>query len=1242
MSDGYIEMGYNIEGMYDGKVYKDPSANTLYVFGGGYNPRPNLIENLGRIVFMPGAGGHQIIREIENPVQIETFDLDPVHTIEGTYALFDNENKLIYGSPYSIIPEGTTSIGDYAFQNVNFVTEIKIPSSITQIGNYSFQNCKNLESIDIPSNVTSIAHTAFAGCTDLEKITVYSDNIIYDSRDNCNAIIETSTNKLIVGTYGTIIPLSVTAVGPNAFSTKTNTDVVVPSSVTSFGDKAFDGTCCVYFESLTPPAISGDIFGWGAVFVPEEAYEAYCTADVWSDYKDKIVTREMSEKDIEVYSTEGMSGVLNAVGLNEADKIVKLKVKGDINSYDIIVFRDKMPLLNDLDLSEANVIASNKPYYQTYCTEKNFLGKYAFYGLDKLVNVKLPKSIKVLGEYTFSQCDNLNRVDASGTDGLNIGAYAFELSGIKEFIAPRDLGEIGSLAFYRCRYLNKINFSNVFGSIQRSAFQETNLHAINIDSIGGDIGQDAFLSNYKLSEVKIGIAAGELQSGAFEKCKALTNVEFEKGPVKIGSLVFDGSEQLESFVAGEGLLEIASSAFVLTEIEPLTLKTIVVDRTHLTTIKLPNSVQKIGGGAFSQCTAFKEFSMPESITSLGAAFSGCTSLESITIPSGVTEIAEGTFSGCTSLKKVTFSDGLKIIGNGAFAGCDLEELILPPSVTTIKGSAFKNCKISELHLPSSLEFIGDYAFEGCVDLNSIYTYTIEPTVITEKTFSTFNTATLNVPTTSFWNYYYDIGWSKFDHKKFQYFNEPYTFFYLNYDYYLNGSRGYVAGTPDVDMRPGSGLIVESHDTSESNQQNLGNVTLASDGNGNSASIIGDDILHIDNLHVKINVKKGRWYFFAFPWDVPMDKISMQNGNDYVFRYYDGAERAKNGQGGWKNVNDSHLKAAQGYIFQSAGDDVLTLSIEDIQFSSIDKYCELMVHASENVKDASWNLMGNPYTCFYDMSATDYTAPVTVWDGEKYVAIRPGDDDYQFAPYEAFFLQKPEGTESVKFSAEEQMTKTEAEALKAQQARARRARKIDPQRLLVNIELSMDSVCDRTRVVFNDSQKHTYEMTCDAAKFESDGVPQVYTIDNEGVCYAINERPMDDGIVLIGYKAPQSGYYTIKAARMDTEVVLYDEETKETHEFKNGAYVFYSDEGTFEKRFSLGVPERDVTAVKEVNLDEAIEVVEGGIEFYGNAPVAVYNIEGMLITTQNGVGTLKLQPGVYVVVMNKAHKKIVVK
>ena len=1193
-------------------------------------------------------------------------------------------------------PEGLQIIDNYAFYECTGLTEIIIPSKEVTLGYYAFSGCNglasatingkqigigcfasctNLSTINIGSDISAISNESFLRCTALKNITVDAQNATYDTRNACNAIIETASNKLVLASNNALVPAEVTAIGANAFTTCPDLDVTVPTVVTEIETDAFKGVGRLLFEGEVPASITGNVFGWGAIYVPSASYETYCNAPVWSDYKDRIVTPELANRDIEVYSTEGMSGILDALGLNDADRTVKLKVKGEINSYDIIMIRDKMPLLNELDLSEAKVIPSSKPFYQDYCTGKNSLAGYAFYDLDKLLTVKLPKDLIILGDYAFANCDKLLSVDASKTGELSIGNYALnKCVKLYEFVSPEKISEVGSYAFSGSTKLESIELRQIAGSIGEYAFQGCNkLNTIDIAAIGGNIQQYAFRDCYNLEDVTVGTMGGDLNDEAFGYCSALKKVVFSQGPVRIGTRVFVYSDALETFITGEGNREVAQDAFMAVKLFPeynwgfIQWVEKPIDRISLSKVVLPQSTEAIGKNAFARCTAMSNFAMPQGVTTIGtSAFSKCQALERISIPDGVTHIPnqafEGcsalkdvslsnnvttigghAFNGCSALKNVNFSDNVTSIGSNAFAGCGFENLKLPPTLVTIADNAFANCKgLTELHIPSAVENIGGQAFSGCSLLNDIYTYTVEPTTITETTFSTFNTATLHVPMTSFWNYYWDIGWSRFNHKLFQDFNKPYDYFYLNNDYYLNGSTGFIEGTPDADMRPGSGLIVDRNEEEGDDQQNLGDVTVGSDGNGNSGAIIGDENLFIENLHVNINVKKGRWYFFAFPWDVPFKNISMQKGSDYVFRYYDGDERAKKGNGGWKDVNESHLKAARGYIFQSSADDVLMISIEKVKFKKEDKYNELITYVSDNLNDASWNLMGNPYLSYYDMSAMDYSAPVTVWDGEKYVAIRPGDDDYQFSPYEAFFVQKPEGTESVGFTAEDQMTKTQSETLKAQQAKARLARKIDVQRLLVNLVLEHDSVTDRTRVVFNNRQKMSYETACDAAKFETTGVPQLYTLDDDGVRYAINERPMNDGVVRIGFTASLSGEYTLDAVRMDTEVVLYDAEMNVVHDFKNGAYAFYSDKGTFEDRFTLGVPNNEATGVEEVELEQVVEVVEGGIAFSADATATIYNAAGVAVAKQQGAGTVMLQPGVYVVSVGNKNLKVVVK
>ena len=140
------------------------------------------------------------------------------------------------------IGSGVTSIGYNAFYGCSSLTSVTIGSGVTSIGQYAFSDCTSLTSINIPSSVTSIGNYAFINCGGLTSITVDTNNATYDSRNNCNAIIETSTNKLIRGCNNTVIPNTVTNIGTYAFNSYSSlTSITIPSSVTSIGTYAFQG-----------------------------------------------------------------------------------------------------------------------------------------------------------------------------------------------------------------------------------------------------------------------------------------------------------------------------------------------------------------------------------------------------------------------------------------------------------------------------------------------------------------------------------------------------------------------------------------------------------------------------------------------------------------------------------------------------------------------------------------------------------------------------------------------------------------------------------------------------------------------------------------------------------------------------------------------------------------------------------------------------------------------------------------
>ena len=299
------------------------------------------------------------------------------------------------------IPSSVTSIGGNAFRNCTGLTSIEIPISVTSIGDYAFSGCIGLTSIEIPNSVTSIGDYAFSGCSGLEQIIVDAGNTAYDSRDNCNAIINSSTNELVAGCKDTVIPNTVTSIGRLAFDGCTGlTSIEIPNSVTSIYNYAFRD--CTNLTSIEIP---------------------------------NSVTL------ISNYAFSGCSG-LEQIIVDAGNTI--FDSRGNCNA--IIKSSTNM-----LIIGCKNTVIPNSV---------TFIGGYAFYGCTGLTSMQIPNSVTFIYEYAFSKCTGLTSIEISNSvTYISSGAFS-DCINLTSIEIPNSVTYIRDYAFFRCSGITSVVIDN--------------------------------------------------------------------------------------------------------------------------------------------------------------------------------------------------------------------------------------------------------------------------------------------------------------------------------------------------------------------------------------------------------------------------------------------------------------------------------------------------------------------------------------------------------------------------------------------------------------------------------------------------------------------------------------------------------------------------------------------------------------------------------------------------------------
>lgn len=208
-----------------------------YFLGGGTGPTP---IDYTKTIFYKTSDGETVATNMSGITSntysgfIGKIEFADTVTAITSYAFYQCHNLTNI-----VIPTSVTVIDSWAFQETP-IKSIKIPNNVATISAYAFFDCRLLEELHIPFSVTKIHHGNTLGANSLSSITVDSGNSVYDSRNNCNAIIETSTNTLIAGCKTTVIPDTVVTLGGTSFqSIDSITSITIPDNVTTIGGDAF-------------------------------------------------------------------------------------------------------------------------------------------------------------------------------------------------------------------------------------------------------------------------------------------------------------------------------------------------------------------------------------------------------------------------------------------------------------------------------------------------------------------------------------------------------------------------------------------------------------------------------------------------------------------------------------------------------------------------------------------------------------------------------------------------------------------------------------------------------------------------------------------------------------------------------------------------------------------------------------------------------------------------------------------
>ena len=640
---------------------------------------PKSVTTLGNGAWMNCAA----LREVQWEAALTKI---PVNTFEHCTALTQIE-----------LPDGIVEIGARAFSGNESLTNVTLPRTVRRIESAAFEGCSALTDILLWPDVEEIAADAFANCENLtirgwkgsaaeKAATSQGVNFAAADQEISYTLNAAQDGYLVSGcdenTVLLVLPavhngLPVVGTAENAFANckylqevrveaesvylqvcdgilmdaagktlllyparRAGADLVIDENVTAIADYAF--AYCQNLRSIT--------IGTQVETIGDHAFEAVndalclvvqdgSPAQLWASAHG---VRYASESTSFTYRLEGDKAYITGYTGTLPETVVPAVIDG----YPVYAIENlRSPILTHVVVSEGIEVIGDSAFKAYFDYEKGYIRT--------LVSVSLPQSLKIISDDGFWGQENLQEI--------TLGSVV----------------EIGQSAFGSCTMLKQITLPDTLTTIGWRAFASSGLTSLTIPANVTSLG-DSFITD----------------------CSALTSLYVAEGNPNyeiVDGLLYDIPAQTLRYalpdvsgdvVIRDGTVCIAGDVF----------------KEHaITSVQLPDSLQKIGNSAFQSCKELKEITFPEGLTTIDdLAFYYCTQLENTVLPENLKFLGNSAFYACASLTEITVPEGITWM-SGTFANCySLHTLNLPNSLTYMSGVVEECRSLETLHLPAKL------------------------------------------------------------------------------------------------------------------------------------------------------------------------------------------------------------------------------------------------------------------------------------------------------------------------------------------------------------------------------------------------------------------------------------------------------------------------------------------------------------------------------------------------------------